>query len=342
MDSAGVSASLLGWLRRSLGTPGLEFAKPPARIHGGFDTAIYAFRLADAPAPFAGPLVLRLYRAERGAAQARFEGAVHRAIAERGYPTPRALAIGEGASEPGAFLILEQVVGRNALGALLSPAFARVPALLADAQARLHALDAPDVSRHLAAAGVPLERLEVDRDLADATAELERLSLDGLRRALDWLVAERPAPRASRVVCHGDFHPLNVLVSGGAVSGVIDWTRMRIAPPEYDVGASVALMSQGEIALPALVAPVARAGRRALVELYLRAYRKHRALDPQALRYYEALRCLLFLVEAGEHHRADAGAVPRPSKATAFAAAPTVRRIGARVQEITRVEVALP
>src|SRR5262249_8121352 len=146
VDSAGVSASLLGWLRRSLGAPRLEFAKPPARIHGGFDTAIYAFRLADAPAPFAVPLVLRLYRAQRGAAQARFEGAVHRAIAERGYPTPRALAIGEGESELGAFLILEQVAGRNALGALLSPAFARVPALLADAQARLHALDAPDVS----------------------------------------------------------------------------------------------------------------------------------------------------------------------------------------------------
>jgi len=310
------------------------------RIHGGFDTAIYAFRLAGAAAPFTGPLVLRLYRAEQGAAQARFEGAVHRAIAARGYPTPRALAIGEGAA--GAFLILERVAGRNALGALLSPAFARVPGLLADAQARLHALEAAEVSRDLASAGVPLARLEVDRDLATASAEIERLSLDGLRPAFDWLVTERPAPRAPLVVCHGDFHPLNVLVSGGAVSGVIDWTRMRIAAPEYDVGASIALMSQGEIALPALVAPLARAGRRALVARYLRAHEKRRALDARALGYYEALRCLLFLVEAGEHWRADAGAVPRPSKATAFASTRTVRRIEARFREISGVEVAVP
>ena len=332
---------LLAWLRRELAAPALAFAEAPVRIHGGFDTAIFAFRLTEAKPPFDAPLVLRLYRAEQGAAQARFEGAVHEAVAARGFPTPRALAVGDESSGlPGAFLILERVAGRNALRALASTVLPRIPALLANAQAQLHSLDAVAVLRDLAAAGVPADRLAAGRDLDFATGEVERLALDGLRPALDWLRAGPPT--STSVICHGDFHPLNVMIDGRAVSGVIDWTRVREAPPEYDVGASIALMTQGEIRLPPGSAPLADAARRVLVALYLRAYRRRRALDPRALRHFEALRCVLFLVEAGEHRRADAGEIPRPSKATAFAGDRTVRRIAARLRQIAGVAVAIP
>ncbi len=69
-----------------------------------------------------------------------------------------------------------------------------------------------------------------------------------------WLLAnERQGPR-SPSICHGDFHPLNVLVDKGTVSGVIDWTYTRIADPAYDVGATIALFGQGPID-PSLIRP---------------------------------------------------------------------------------------
>ena len=38
------------------------------------------------------------------------------------------------------------------------------------------------------------------------------------------------------VFCHCDFHPGNVLVDQGAVSGVIDWSGARLSPAGFDVG----------------------------------------------------------------------------------------------------------
>jgi hypothetical protein len=54
------------------------------------------------------------------------------------------------------------------------------------------------------------------------------------------------------------------------------------------------------------------------------------------------MRCLGFLVEAGEHRQADLGVIARPEKPTAFGAPRTVGGIIARFREITGVELALP
>jgi aminoglycoside phosphotransferase (APT) family kinase protein len=44
------------------------------------------------------------------------------------------------------------------------------------------------------------------------------------------------APRESLVFGHGDFHPGNVLVDNGGISGVIDWSNANALPAGYDVG----------------------------------------------------------------------------------------------------------
>jgi Ser/Thr protein kinase RdoA (MazF antagonist) len=53
---------------------------------------------------------------------------------------------------------------------------------------------------------------------------------------LDALAAlpQAAAPLPS-VLCHCDFHPGNVLVEDGAVSGVVDWSGARFAPRGFDV-----------------------------------------------------------------------------------------------------------
>ena len=128
----------------------------------------------------------------------------------------------------------------------------------------------------------------------------------------------------------------------GTVSGVIDWTYTRIADPAYDVGATIALFGQGPIDLPGFVQSAAGIFRRWIIRRYYGAYRRLRPIDSGAVRYYEAMRCLGFLVEAGEHRQADLGVIATPMKPTAFGAPRTVRGIVARFREITGVELALP
>jgi aminoglycoside phosphotransferase (APT) family kinase protein len=126
------------------------------------------------------------------------------------------------------------------------------------------------------------------------------------------------------------------------VSGLIDWTRMRLAEPAYDVGATIALLTQGPLRAPAGLGPVLRAGRRLLVAAYLADYRRRRSLDGARLRYCEALRTLLFLLEAGEHRLADLGRRARPEKPTAFGEAGAIARSAARFESITGVRLRLP
>jgi aminoglycoside phosphotransferase (APT) family kinase protein len=51
-------------------------------------------------------------------------------------------------------------------------------------------------------------------------------AVEGLR-AREW---------PQRCFCHCDFHPANVLFTGDAVSGVVDWSAGRLAPLLNDVG----------------------------------------------------------------------------------------------------------
>ena len=53
-----------------------------------------------------------------------------------------------------------------------------------------------------------------------------------------FAIFDGPAPETPGAACliHRDFHPGNVLWSGGAVTGVVDWASARIGRPEADVG----------------------------------------------------------------------------------------------------------
>ncbi|MEN3271745.1 MAG: hypothetical protein V7636_506 [Actinomycetota bacterium] len=57
---------------------------------------------------------------------------------------------------------------------------------------------------------------------------------DGLAAALDELRTRAAA--LPKVLCHSDYHPGNLLVSAGEVTGVIDLASLRLAPRGFDVG----------------------------------------------------------------------------------------------------------
>lgn len=340
-----VTHNLLVYLGRAFGAPALAYAEPPARITGGFDTMIYGFRLRGAPADAAMPLVLRLFRHDVGATPAQFEGTVLRTAAGLGFPVPRVLYVESDPAPLGsAFIVMARVPGRPMVDAFFSPALLRLPVLLAAMHVQLHRLETAAFRDALDHAGYAAHRLSVDAEVERAAATIKRCALDGLRPGLDWLSDRRPSDNNDPVVCHGDFHPLNILMDGAQITGVIDWSlaHVRIAARGYDVGATIALMSQGPIHVPLVLRPVASMARKVVVRRYLRAYTALQPLDANALRYYEALRCFGFLVEAGEHLQAAAGVVAPLSKPTAFAAPDTIRQISTRFRQLTGIAVSVP
>jgi aminoglycoside phosphotransferase (APT) family kinase protein len=295
-----LEARLLEHLRNALTLPRLEFAEIPTRLTGGFDTKIFAFRLAGAPAAVSGPLILRLLEAHHDPARALRERAIQNALADLGYPAPRVwLSSADPTVLGGAFLIMERVAGEPLpkvnVGAMAS--------IVADFQARLHDLDPVAFLRAVTHEGLEPRSLTFDAYLAQLTERAKRRGLDGLTPGLEWLARRRPARPEPRAVCHGDFHPYNILMAGGRVTGVLDWPNALVADPAFDVASTLVILKLVPMDLAGLSRPrrwLANAARPLLVSAYLRRYRRRRPLDRGKLEYYEAAACMKALVRAGE------------------------------------------
>lgn len=128
----------------------------------------------------------------------------------------------------------------------------------------MHAVDAP---RTIPALRVALrQRIESTDRVPEHLARYALDSLDGL-------------PDGDSL-CHGDFHPANVLMAG-ETPVVIDWTAATRGDPAADVARTRLTLRLGEVppGTAAALRLLALVGRRILVRLYLRSYRRQRPLD---------------------------------------------------------------
>jgi aminoglycoside phosphotransferase (APT) family kinase protein len=331
MDQA---EALLEHLRAALPAPGLTYAEPPTPISGGYDTKIFGFRLSGAPAPFSIPLILRVLGTQYPAARALSERATQNAVARLGYPAPRVLlASADPAILGGAFLIMERLAGRP----LLDAQRIGIASVLAETQLRLHALDAEVLLRALDREGSPVSRetATFEGHLARLERRIAHAGLHGLEKAMTWLLEHRPPDGPARVICHGDFHPQNILMADGRVTGVLDWPNVVVADREFDVAATCAIrfVPAGVLGVPrALRAPVTIAAH-VLARRHVGAYRRRHPLDSTRLAYHEALACMRgFLRTAEARAAARPGVVLNPLDASVFG-----ERLSRRFARITGV-----
>jgi aminoglycoside phosphotransferase (APT) family kinase protein len=331
---ADATARLLAHLRDAAGDPTATWAEPPAALAGGYETRTYALRLATRVAGWSEPLVLRLLPAAADPAWLEREHAVLRWLESRDFPAPRVLATSTDARIVGGpFLVMEKLAGTDMVTDLVPRRLFALTPTLASLHARLHALDP-------AGLGVMLPRVE---DLvASLRARSAQARLDGLEPALAWLETQRPTPR-ELVVCHGDFHPRNVLMQDGRVRGVIDWSLVLLADPAYDVGSARVILAYAPSDLPRALAPLLSAFQRAVVApRFVRQYRALRPLDAGALRYYESLRAFRSLVWAGEARRLKEGMTLPDARPGPWDAPSLARRLAHHFARCTGVAIALP
>lgn len=262
----------------------------PTTAGEGMDNEIVfaTLRGPGLPDDWAGDLVIRVQPDADRFDIARDEAAVQAWCQEVGYPAPRVLALfapGELAG-PSA-QVMERAPGVPMLQALV-PTLWRAPGLvglLADLHVRLHQASVEEFP--LIARSLARRRLQpVVRWVAELDDPLLRTALERVEQLLPYL-EDHPG-----AACHGDFHPLNILVDGQRAT-VIDWTDAGIGDRHGDVARTQLLF---RVAAVAATSPVERAFLKAagpaLATRYLRAYDARLPLDRDRLATWEVVHLL--------------------------------------------------
>lgn len=304
-----LESKLLDVLRAQTGRPELSYSESPVPLHGGFWAELVAFSLVDPPPGWPADLVARVMPDPWSA---RKETIVQGSIAAAGFPTPAVRAAGGPDDGLGrAFMVMDRAEGASLLsgltgvGAIVSVArtAGRLPKVLAGAMARLHAIDPRPIR----------DRFDRDGDGAPITADglvamLERLAADyqrtDLADAARWLI-EHPPPSSADVVCHGDLHPFNLLVSDGRIT-VLDWSNCLLTARAHDVAFTSLMLAEPAVAVPAWMRPLLRMAGRLLARRFIRHYERNAqaAVEPEELAWHQAIVSLRALVEvaAWAHH----------------------------------------
>jgi aminoglycoside phosphotransferase (APT) family kinase protein len=292
---------LLEVMREVSSTPVLDYASGPEPLNGGFYAELFGFSLADPPPPWPAELVARVMPNPE---LAKKETAVQSAVAAAGYPTPMVRASGgPECGLGGAFLVMDRahgtplVSGINGMGAVFSAlrTLRQIPDLLASSMARLHSLDPGLVRAQLDTnADLPVTLDEFLAEQRKVSREYQRPDLGALA---DWLI-EHPLPASPEVICHGDLHPLNLLMDGER-TWVLDWSTALIAPRAFDVGYTSLLLEEPPLVVPGVLHAIVRRISVGLAHRFVRLYERQSGtvIGHAELTWHQAVTCLRALVE---------------------------------------------
>ncbi len=216
--------------------------------------------------------ILRLLRNPEGEWQNDLQMAALKAAESSGMRVPGVLGKATIDGRPG--LVMERIEGGDYLTLIGRQPWQVFPAarISGELHARLHAVEAPASLEPLKAR---LRRHIESR--ADLPAPLARFALDTLEGL----------PDGDRL-CHGDFHPANILRSPqGPV--LIDWTNATRGDPAADVARTELIIRIGEPPPGSSLAirVLARVGRGILLSGYRRAYRRVRPVDRELITRWE-------------------------------------------------------
>ena len=300
------SEALLVWLRARLG-PSVSYASAPVRLTGGFDTVTMAFRLDGAPAELPKDFILRVLPATAPVVRLRREVATHEALVSAGFPAPRIYLHEEDpALFGGSFIVMERLPGTSMWDGAMGQSGEKRHLLtlsrrLAEAHALLHRIDGKQLTASAESHGILPSLLTLTGEIERIRGRIERANLDGLMSGIDWLQRNARRPAEAEVICHGDFHPLNIMVQGERLVGVIDWPQAIVAEPAYDVASTLVLLRFADAGLTGAARTLFDLFRLIPVRRYLSFYRRMRPFREDNIAYYEALRVLSALTYAGEY-----------------------------------------
>jgi aminoglycoside phosphotransferase (APT) family kinase protein len=219
--------------------------------------------------------VLRLPRPTSVWTRVEQEAEAMRAAAAGGVPVPR--VHGTTTYDGRIGLIMQRVDGPDLITLMGKRPWSipRAARMVGRGQAVMHQVVAPSDLRRVR--DVARVKIETADDLPADLAEFALTTLDAL-------------PDGDRL-CHGDFHPGNVLL-GSSGPAVIDWTDAARGDPAADLARTRLLLRQGAVQeyMPALIRRLQAYGRGFFYRLYLRAYQGARPIDAGLVDRWEIVR----------------------------------------------------
>ncbi|MEK7425650.1 MAG: aminoglycoside phosphotransferase family protein [Actinomycetota bacterium] len=306
-DAAEVTAALEAMVH--VIDPHAGLASPPTPISSATSTWVWRteFSGAGLPKSWDEPTVVRIFRAHEVTTAIREDG-LSEYLLRHGYPAAETLWRGE-LAESNPALVQRRLPGRPAIEILASSRLRTVVRDLAVLQARLHAVPS---------AGCPLGTVStagyLETDLARRRA---RLHMSGDDEVWAWLqLTAAQFDTDERVVCHGDFHPLNALVDDDGSIGIVDWTDAVLADRHLDVGRSIAIYWFASLVAESRAERVAlRAARGWLGRSHRRVYESTARveLDDQRLAWWQVVHLYRGWLQLEELH---APAVEGPQSTT--------------------------
>jgi len=266
-------------------------AEVPVRVTGGFDFWIYGLHFGGAglPAQWTAPLIARIPAAAERFVSLERECRLQAWVAARGYPAPSLLEL----IAPGELFGSPVQVMQRVAGTRMDDASTAEPSLIprlagqmAASQAALHRLPVPQWARAGPGSSLAGKRLQLTRYLvAQGLRGPVAQALERVEQIVPLL--EVPDP----VICHGDFHPRNLLLDAATV-WVIDWTDAGIGDRHGDIARTEWTFRFAAVAIGGEVGRAASQAFTAMSRDYLPAYRRELPVAPARLRLWMPLQHL--------------------------------------------------
>ncbi len=285
-----LSKNLIMYIRKELNQKSADYLESPVRLTGGYDTLICRLELKDVDEYLARPLVLRVFH-ERKSYHAHFESTVQNALAAQGYPVPEVYFTCMDESVLGnTFIIMDYIEGET-LDKLKLP-IDQLVGILGKTHAQLHCLDPKPIMEKITKSGVNDRSINYEGRLERLLTSVN-MNFPWLKEVLEWLVENRPDNPDVLSICHGDFHPMNILSKNGEIQAVLDWSNFLIGDPAMDVAFTLALITPAKLLFPDL-------DMGQLKDIYLKAYCDTRPLDETNIAYYSAAKSIQALRDGAQ------------------------------------------
>lgn len=275
-----VSDNLLSFFREEIDDTKIDYVTFPSQLQGGYDTSVFQFKLKNVHQSLTGPLVLRVFRKIHHPKQAIMERFVHNSLIDLGFPVPYVYyACIDDKYLGNQFMIMDFLPG-----VLLPSVFGHeTNIVLGKTHAALHNADPSQLHEDLVAKGIGRRQFSIEGRLNRLLEASNRFPW--LEEIVKWLIENRPIDCEHPSICHGDFHPYNLLAKDGEVTAILDWTACRIGDPVMDVASTLVIMNAAtKHVIPSFDSKIES-------QKYLDAYIHERNLDNRYLAYYQLLGC---------------------------------------------------
>ncbi len=339
-DDNSIADQLIEALRNETGVSDLDYSEWPQRLTGGFETLTYGFSLTSPPETLAGQLILRLFNSAGDINQSRREAAFQNALSSLGYTVPAVHVQLDSAIDGKPVNIMERISGKSLMeGVELGPEdIQRVTVLMAKVHTRLHQVSSGSVIEAVEKAGFSKDQFTYEGRMRYIGRYFEDDTFEALRPVYDWLVENRPDERDEPAVCHGDFHPGNIMINGDEVTGVIDWPGAAFADPEMDVATSVILIRAGAGELEPEVRPMIQQ----IIDLYLHTYTQINPLDMEKVHYHEVARSFRAFTRGTALLTPGVRPELAPRDHYTWAGEFSMQQLKGRIAEVTGIELPMP